>query len=49
MDVLNVRTDCAAIVPEYNTLLTKDTPLQDSKNLTYNLILPNKVTIHGNF
>jgi hypothetical protein len=49
MDVLNIRTDCAVIIPEYNMLLTKDTLLQDSKNLAYSLLPANKVTIHGNF
>jgi hypothetical protein len=49
IDELNVRIDCAAVIPEYNVLLTKDTPLQDSKNLAYSLIPPNKVTIHGKF
>jgi len=37
MDELNIRIDCAAIIPEYNMLLNKDTPLQDSKlNLQFN-------------
>jgi hypothetical protein len=49
MDKLKFRIECATITAEYNMLLTKDTPLQDCKNLAYSLIPPNKVTIHGNF
>lgn len=49
MDELKVRIECATITAEYNMLLTKDTPLQDSKNLAHSLIPPDKVTIHVNF
>jgi len=49
LDELNVRIERSTIIPEYNMLLTKDTPLQDSKNLANSLIPPNKVTIHGYF
>jgi hypothetical protein len=49
MDEPKVRIDCAASITEYNMLLSKDTALQDSKNLAYSLILQHKVTIHGNF